>query len=818
MIKQFRPLLYILLLCLTCSVAQAFEIPTVPIFKPTPEDLSIWYLGNIFGSDLVPGSNIPNIQLMGKLFGVFNQVALIVTIIIVSYTVFAGALNTASEGKALGEKWNAVWMPIRIVTGIALLVPKAGSGYCLAQYIVMWLILLGIGAADQVWGTMINYFEAGGAVSMTSTKEKPLLFSYDNMNYTYALQSDQPIGGGGYGGIKQAATNLIKSMICVEAFNNDPANANGPKYKAYMGQTLPTKDTVSYPFLMFGNATLYNSLKPINDNQTGAECGYVLYKINKELPDEERAKEPERAAVYMNGLLTMANKLDKLASLIVTTSTDTDAVNFPTQYVNVQRAMQMYVQYVASFRNILAPVRSETNSLQLYKSFGWILAGNYYNVLANFEEKAQLYEQQFVLPIYDFTYKPPISKDDPHGFYPRGSSFYTPTYFTKKPDPMYAVPGSEYMIAQEANKPKSGTALSPINRSKADQLRSTITKATNTSGANSMTQNRVNEFMAYLTGEGNTGSNLSSQNPINNVAKYGKMLTVAAVVTMTVSGLAMVGTTSAIAIMGAFAPGALLWGGVVANMLGPLLLALGSFMYAQGAVLGVFIPLIPYVTFLTGVIGYMLQVVESIAAAPLVCMGLIFPETKDEIWGRAAPAYMLMLNLWLRPSLMIVGFAAAMILMWILTEVLNIGFLALMGAAFQVDNMFGFVSILTVYTTVFTYIVTEVYSLINVLPNRVLAWIGDQSMGVKGAKEALGAAKQGTEAGAGAAAGGYEAASKADMWRAQEHLQEMAITKTLTAAGLDPKDKALREGIREEMEGKKSGTPDAVKSGAGRPK
>ncbi|MFI4957373.1 MAG: DotA/TraY family protein [Gammaproteobacteria bacterium] len=806
MIKSLRFFLYIFLLCLTASAAQAFEFPTVPVFKPTPDDLSVWYLGNIFGSDLVPGSNIPNIQLMGQLFGIFNQVALVVTIIIVAYTVFAGALNSAAEGKPLGEKWNAVWMPIRIVTGIALLVPKAGTGYCLAQYIVMWLILMGIGAADQLWGKMIDYFDAGGAVTVTTTEEKPLLFSYDNMNYTYSLQTDQPIGGGGYGEIKNQQADVMKSMVCVEAFNHDPANADASKRKAYLGSTLPTSDTRAYPILMFGDPKQYNSKLPINDNQTGAECGYIKYKINTELSnDEEKAKEPERATVYMNGLLLMANRLDTLATIIVTTTDRDDPKTFPKEYIDVQRAMQIYVQYVASYRNTLGPVRKQTDNLQLYKQFGWILAGNYYAVLSNFRTRAILLEQQFVLPVYELNYKGPISKDDPNGFYPRASSFYTKTYFTNKPDPMYAVPDSEYMRAQQANQPTSGSTISPITRSKAEKLKEDITSGVGSSGTNSVTQDRVNEFIQYLTGEGNTGSNLSSQNPIMNAAKYGKMLTGVAVVIMTVSGAVMIQTTASLANWAGQAPFALAIRGVISSMLSPLIIALGGFMYAQGAVLGVFIPLIPYVTFLTGVIGYMLQVVESIAAAPLVCMGLIFPETKDEIWGRAAPAYMLMLNLWLRPSLMIIGFAAAMILMWIMTEILNIGFLALMGAAFQVENMFGFMSIVTVYVTIFTYIVTEVYSLINVVPNRVLAWIGDQSMGVKGAKEALGAAKQGTEAGAGAAVGGLEAAQKADMWRAQEHIGENLVTEKLLEVGKDPKDNAARADMRAQIERERGG-------------
>jgi conjugal transfer/type IV secretion protein DotA/TraY len=191
------------------------------------------------------------------------------------------------------------------------------------------------------------------------------------------------------------------------------------------------------------------------------------------------------------------------------------------------------------------------------------------------------------------------------------------------------------------------------------------------------------------------------------------------------------------------------------------LTALAVFMYAQGAILGVFIPLIPYLSFFIGVVGWLLQVVEAIAAAPLVAIGLIFPETRDEIWGRAQPAVMMILALFLRPPLMLVGFAAAMIVLWCLTELLNIGFLTLTAVTFRIEDMFGFVTIMTAYTAIFTVVVTRSYELINVVPNKVLNWIGGPGMEIQGAQEALGAAKGGVQEGAGAVAGGQKGMGEA---------------------------------------------------------
>lgn len=192
--------------------------------------------------------------------------------------------------------------------------------------------------------------------------------------------------------------------------------------------------------------------------------------------------------------------------------------------------------------------------------------------------------------------------------------------------------------------------------------------------------------------------------------------------------------------------------------------------------------MIPFVTFFVGAIGWMLQVVEAVAAAPIVAIGLVFPETRDDVWGRAAPAYMMIMSLFLRPPLMLVGFAAAMIVLWCLTQLLNIGFLTLTTVTFRIEDMFGFVTIMTAYTAMFTMVVTRSYELINVVPNKVLNWIGGPGFEVQGAQEAIGAAKGGVQEGSGAITGGAKGTSdmatgmKAAGDKAKEHKKPPSST------------------------------------------
>lgn len=768
---------FALILMLLGPVAMAAGAPDLPsIFQPVTNDLSMWYLGNIFGNDLVPGQNVPNIMLLSNLFGVFNQVVLAVGLIIVVYTFFTGTLNTAAEGKAMGEKWHSLWIPIRIATGVGMLIPKAGSGYCMAQYIVMWLTIQGIGAADSVWTKMLEYFEKGGSIYSTQVAAPPETnFTYDNMDYTYALQSSGQVGSA------SQDVSLLRSMVCVDKFNSksdiERDNAEFTVYTPTGFQNL----------LVFGNKAKFDYPRSGDMKEVqGAECGIIKLGTstgkNNNLPTGAKTSHQQMVDhTYITGIRYMMDSLKDVAKAIAEDKTDTVWSRY---YLSTNLSMQLYVNYIVSYSKSLVPAttnQSNVVNLSLFKEYGWLLAGNYYTLLSHLGDKAQpATAGTFVMPgaagvDSKFEYFPPKNKDSTEDMETTKQITDYFKGFANDPRAMYNAPNSEWQQEQASKQASytasasSGSATSPIKNNDMQQIADAV-GATNSDQLTGVTAQRTKEFIKYLAGDRKGG--LVAQDPILAAAKEGKRLTEASIALMvTFSAAWTVGMLLA-------APMSCLNSGGYAlqaagDILVPMMMALGAFMYAEGAMLGVFVPVIPYLTFLTGVVGYFLSVIESVAAAPIVAIGLILPETKDDIWGRAAPAYMLTLNLFLRPSLMIIGFAAAMMVTWVTVEILNIGFLTLVSGTFRIENMFGFVTIMMAYTAVFIYVITESYSLINVLPNKVLHWIGDQSQGVKGAEEAIGGAKQGAEAGGRATAAGAGAFNtKADMYRATAHAKQ----------------------------------------------
>lgn len=167
-------------------------------FTPTVGDVSIVFLGNIFGSvnGVLAGSGS---QIIGELFGVFNAGLLSFGGIVILYTLMISTMNTAGEGQLMGQRWSSVWIPIRTTFGLGLLMPQA-SGYCLMQVFVMWIVVQGIGAADSIWSGTLSYLNRGGVLIQKK------------------MSSDASADAGD-GAIMTAAMGIAAAQVCMKTLN-----------------------------------------------------------------------------------------------------------------------------------------------------------------------------------------------------------------------------------------------------------------------------------------------------------------------------------------------------------------------------------------------------------------------------------------------------------------------------------------------------------------------------------------------------------------------------------------------------------------------
>ena len=193
----------------------------------------------------------------------------------------------------------------------------------------------------------------------------------------------------------------------------------------------------------------------------------------------------------------------------------------------------------------------------------------------------------------------------------------------------------------------------------------------------------------------------------------------------------------------------------------PLLLAWMGTMVALGFVTAYYVPFLPYMIFTFGAIGWLMAVIEAMVAAPIVALGITHPEGEGP-FGKGEQAIMILMNVFLRPALMIVGYIAAIILSYVGIWVINAGFSRVVmfiqgdpnapGLAQQIKNaatmpstpsptnqmatssvgyggwagIYGFFFSILIYTTMYLTVVQKSFTLITSLPDKVLRWIGGQ--------------------------------------------------------------------------------------------
>jgi len=192
-------------------------------------------------------------------------------------------------------------------------------------------------------------------------------------------------------------------------------------------------------------------------------------------------------------------------------------------------------------------------------------------------------------------------------------------------------------------------------------------------------------------------------------------------------------------------PGAL----IVMIFVLPAFYGLMGILISAGGLLAVYTPLIPYVIFTFGAIAWMISAVEAMVAGPLVALGIISP-SGHEIMGKAEPALLLLFAIFLRPSLMIFGLIAAMLLATVVVTMIGATFNYIFQGTLIPSDIISLIFILVAYIGLILAGLNKCFAVINLIPQQVMRWISGQGEQVEAPLQEL---KAGMDATAGKAAG-----------------------------------------------------------------
>jgi defect-in-organelle-trafficking protein DotA len=184
--------------------------------------------------------------------------------------------------------------------------------------------------------------------------------------------------------------------------------------------------------------------------------------------------------------------------------------------------------------------------------------------------------------------------------------------------------------------------------------------------------------------------------------------------------------------------------GIILAVTLPLLMVWIAYFMTIGFICAFYIPLFPYIIFTFGSIAWLFAVIEAMVAAPIVALGVMSPEGEG-ILGKSETGVMILVNIFLRPSMMVIGFITGIILVYVSIWILNYQYSTVAGYLVNYntsqttgglagislsDNTFAKIfawgSWIALYVSLYSTLAQKSFSLIFQLPDKILRWIGAQ--------------------------------------------------------------------------------------------
>ncbi|QOI58015.1 DotA/TraY family protein [Rouxiella badensis] len=627
-------------------------------------DLSRQALVTIFGDVVTSPFSTTDTTVIGSLFGILNGVLCAVALFWFLTVTLKGIVKSGSEGKVFGNA-RTMLAPVMSFLGFISLVPTA-SGWSLSQLVMLWAAsIMGVGSANLLTDKAVDMMSDG---------------------YSLVTQPTSP-------DTRSAARQIFEMDLCKYAVNAQLQTLYNDSGSASTESMSTTSSDGSY---VTGNGSAICGTASI-PTTTRSSSWSVLFDSDV---DTSSIVEAQKTA-----LATMQSTLDSAASSFVTSfvsKRDDGTGSLSDVETIIQNAASSYETKISSAVNSLSYESSLQSSLTSnMKTYGWASLGAWYQTFATANAKTndvaasapktsgptgvgelgsgELYQEVFA------AYKAQLQ-----------NSTYTPTLGTQS----------------AADDIKSGTTTDP--------------KSVFVGLFNSPMQQITNGIATMNIGQENSTSD--QVNPLLQMKKIGDYTLdgVGAALT-TYVGIQLTTAWTGNNIVGRITDGLTGWKAAIVAVLqavSPPFYFLLLIMFSVGFSLAVLLPAIPFICWMTGFINWIVSVLVGCAAGPMWAATHLGAE--EDKGSRAAYGYVFLIDMMLRPSLMVLGFFFASVTVVAGGTVLNLLFASAMANA-QVDSMTGlFIALgwLLVYSRICTHAVTKLFGLVVTLPDYVISFLG----------------------------------------------------------------------------------------------
>lgn len=728
---------------------------------PSATDLADQSLVMLFGTFIfTPFGTYPGTgevtTVLSQVLGYSNIIAMILGVVILSYTILGGAVKTAADGQLLGRGWSSVWLPLRTASAFGLITPVSdGSGvFSVAQSLVIWMVIVGSNAGTWLWEKGADVLTVGSPAIPTTAvydfnayrnvvsvlhcsvvRQKYLaskgVASAETGKLKYAFGSPATVKNFSYGGGYSLKFGNLETLDSI-SFNDCgtiafPSNTNfAGIYEGATDGTTAQKTTKSR---IFNTLSWEETIK--NNYQNNIPTAYLAFLNSVLAKVTVLANGPTKAEIDAALTNYASNSADKAVyDKIVTNAATLNEIG------------SLYRDYISTAKGKIVTPDISAQWKTSMKEGGWMAAG------AWFFEASRLQST-----VYNYLSK--LTSSSTYGSdataYVTGCGFLS---FTSCSD---AIKDQESQlqridalqkVASTSSSAKGGGGLVELSAGASGTLDSGFFKSASAAIATTFMNGLMSFGSTSAVGSsiglssGMTTNTSGMLSPFTAISSMGRGLQ-SINETIWVIGLYAAGAAGAADKAAGALPFVGMFTGAGGEMLRYLIATLVPLMgalLAMSFVMAMAIPFMPVITWIMMCCGYLLTVIEAVAAAPLAVIMMATPEG-DGISGQNMQKALQMVNaIILRPSLSIIGLFAAMTLSYVGFSIMNTLFWKVAGITTSL-GIYEIIGLITIYISMSLKMCEYMISVMYKIPDQILQWMGGGVSRPFGEQESVGEMK-----------------------------------------------------------------------------
>jgi conjugal transfer/type IV secretion protein DotA/TraY len=661
--------------------------------------------------------------------GYYSDAILIVAAFILFYHLASMIVETAHHGVVMGKRANQIWAPIRLVVAIGLLVPIS-SGLNAGQYIVVQIAEWGSNLASETWSVFLQALvnENNNPATVTAPYVRSLIGDAAMMEgCTYAYNGYSTSQATALGGTTSAVT-ITDPPSPVP----NPVDSTSSKY-SYQPPIPPgmsTEQDVCGYFVTPGSPVANNPNPTAYEQQLAAAQTAVTSAFVSTLSSVQQYAGKAGIGQFMPPSATGTSDQPVQPNTGFETLVNGFQTQVQTQITNLTQSQSGYMQQIAT-----------TSSDQ-----GWVSAGAWFNTIARMEGEISDVAHD-LLPVAT----PPDVKNISGRFEPS-----TPAYEAlavmppfenwlrmEDPSSFNGSPSQGGQLALAAADQVAGSSNNSSDGHFMDKIFELVDALAQMNGVWQAPNSQISNGPQYFT----LGVQFTSANPLAEIAVLGhdNINTAYDLLDISFALMGMSGTgglAKAIQDLSAVAGGAggLLsgilagiarGGAAAAGTLGSVLGTISIVFFTAGFMLAYFLPLIPFMKFLFGILSWFLSLLESIIAVPLIALAHLNPGGEGLPGDNGKTAYYFVFNLFLRPVLMVFGLICGLLLFYLAASAMNLMYLVAVVGTGGVSH--GHITLARIvysilYVVLLYFSANNVFKLIDWLPEHCIKWMGTQGL------------------------------------------------------------------------------------------